>query len=144
MKLRVLAYLFLIVHLPIQAQTQNILINHMRTMGFIMDEIFARSSEPNDYPLAAQKTRELRQQLIEAAAHTPKKFSSLPEKQRNSATVEYHQMMARVIYLLAGLEKSLSEESQALPEGSYVGEKIRNQLHELSVLIGKAHKKFRE
>lgn len=118
--------------------------DHMRAMGYIIDEINARSTEPKSFKEAASKTRELRSHLVQAIALEPGKFATFKENELNAARREYHQALARVIYLSASLERVLETETDfETQSGSRVAD-IRNILHEMNVLVGKAHAKFRD
>jgi hypothetical protein len=116
---------------------------HMLAMGYLLDEIFARSDNPNDYKDAADKTRELRTHLTYAIAKIPITIERLPENQKDQAMIEYHQYLARAIYLTATLEQTLRGGEHAHIESGSVEEDIKNLLHEINVVVGEAHGKFR-
>lgn len=117
---------------------------HMRAMGYMLDEINSRSSEPPQFSQAAAKTRELRRALILSLALDPPKFATLNDKEQNFARVEYHQLLARVVYLSATLEKTLDADSDNQTQSGTRLADVRNLLHEINVLVGKAHRKFRD
>ena len=116
----------------------------MRSMGYMLDEINSRSSEPQNFSEAAIKTRELRRALILSLALDPPKFTTMNERDQNSARVEYHQLLARVIHLSATLEKTLDADSDSQTLSGTRLADVRNLLHEINVLVGKAHRRFRD
>ncbi|MGE0528079.1 MAG: hypothetical protein AB7G93_21525 [Bdellovibrionales bacterium] len=140
-------FLFLLVSfaaLPALAEQQLPLRDHMRAMGYLMDEIYSRAKEPITYKEAAQKTRELRGHLVESIALIPTKLITMREQARNSDLIEYHQLMARVIYLSATLEHTLSAGDDFHAQSATRQDDVRNLLHEINVLVGKAHRQFRD
>jgi hypothetical protein len=125
------------------AQTTS-LREHMRAMGYLLDEINSRSSEPLKFSEAAAKTRELRRGMIQSLAFDPPKFATMNERTANAARLEYHQFLARVIYLSATLERVMDADSDSQTQsGTRLGD-IRNILHEINVQVGRAHGKFRD
>lgn len=117
---------------------------HMRAMGYILDEVFSRADQSATYKEAAAKTRELRQHLIQSIALQPTKISSMREAQRNAAMIDYHQLMARVIYLSATLEHTFSAGDDFQATSNSRENDIRNLLHEINVIVGQAHRKYRD
>jgi len=117
--------------------------DHMRSMGRLLDEINARANEPINFSEAAAKSRELRRELVLSISIDPNKFLSMSEKEQRDARIEYHKLMARVIYLSATLEKTLEAEDDFGTQSGTRIEDVRNLLHEINVLVGKAHQKFR-
>ena len=118
--------------------------DHMRAMGYLLDEVFALSKETGSLVTAADKTRELRGHLVQSIAIFPGKFSAMRETERNSAAIEYHQLFARVIYLSATLERTLLAGQDFPFESGSKNEDVRNLLYEINVLVGQAHRKFRD
>lgn len=125
-------------------QTEMTLREHMYAMGYLIDEVFALSDQPENYVTVAEKTRELRGHLTKSVALLPENFTSLSDIERNSSTVEYHQMMARAIYLTASLEETLLASEHAQFQSGSKKEDVQNLLYEINVLIGKAHGRFRD
>lgn len=117
---------------------------HMRAMGYILDEVFSRANESKNYAEAAERTRQLRTHLVQSISLYPQKFSTLRELEKNAAVLEYHQLMARVIYLSASLEQTFAAGDEFHFVSGSRQDDIRNLLHEINVLIGKAHRKFRD
>ncbi|NJL24930.1 MAG: hypothetical protein HC902_06985 [Calothrix sp. SM1_5_4] len=64
--------------------------DHMRAMGYLMDEIFSRAKETKNYQEAAQKARDVRAHLVKAIALEPDKFRGMRETEKNAARIEYH------------------------------------------------------
>jgi len=145
MKILALAFVLAFAAMPVKSeQPQLSLREHMRAMGYQLDEIFARSQEPLKYSEAAVKTRELRGQLVKAIALIPSKFETLREREKNAAIAEYHQFTARVIYLSATLEQTFLLPDDLQTASGSREKDIRNLLHEINVVVGKAHSKFRD
>lgn len=130
--------------LPAMAQTAPTLREKMRAMGYLLDDINSRADQVPDYHAAAAKTRELRDYLIQSLPMDPGKFASLNERERNAARVEYHQLLARVIYLSATLEKTFDSADDFQTQSGSRRDDVRNLLHEINVLVGKAHGRFRD
>ena len=129
---------------PTFAEPPQTLGQHMRAMGYLLDEVFARSEKSVEYLEAADKVRELRDHLVDSIALRPAKFAQMNEAQRNAALIEYHQLMARVIYLTATLEHTLTVGNDLEAESGSRKKDIINLLHEINVLAGKAHRMFRD
>ncbi len=143
MKQLLIALLLTVASTNAVAQTSS-LREHMRAMGYMLDEINSRSSEPQNFSEAAAKTRQLRHALIQSLALDPPKFAAMNEKEQNAARVEYHQLLARVVHLSATLEKTLDADSDSQTQSGTRLADVRNLLHEINVLVGKAHRKFRD
>ena len=130
--------------LPAAAQTAPTLRDRMRAMGYLLDDINSKADQVPDYHAAAAKTRELREHLIQSLPIDPGKFGNLNEREKNAARLEYHQLLARVIYLSATLEKTLDAADDFQTQSGSRRNDVRNLLHEINVLVGKAHGRFRD
>lgn len=130
--------------LPAAAQASSSLRDHMRAMGYLLDDINSRADQIPDYHTAAAKTRELRDHLIQSLPMDPAKFANLNEREKNAARLEYHQLFARVIYLSATLEKTFDSADDFQAQSGSRRDDVRNLLHEINVLVGKAHGRFRD
>jgi hypothetical protein len=122
-------------------ETQTTLRGHMAAMSYILDEVWAKAADPKDYPLAADKVRELRGHLAASIGYKPPKLETLPTTERRLAEIEYHQISARVIFLLGTLEQTLLKET--VTQGPSRETAIRQLLSEISTAIGRGHGKFR-
>jgi hypothetical protein len=115
----------------------------MRSMSYLMDEIFTKTEDAKDFPEGGRLTRDLRHHLIQSLALTPGKLANQSETEKNMGMIEFHQLLSRVIYLSASLERAFSAEEYE-PESSSRQEDIKNLLHEINVISGRAHRLFRE
>ncbi len=145
MKSLLLAF-FTLVSVSSHAQTEApelSLREHMQAMAMLLDEVFARSNSNEDFAEAAVKVRELRSHLVRAIAQEPGKAMSLTDPERFAMMAEFHQYLSRVIYLSCSLEQALVGGDTYFPESGSRQDDIRNILHDISVVVGKAHQKFR-
>lgn len=130
--------------MSVHGQAAELLSDHMRAMSYLMDDIFTRTGDSRDYPEGGRKTRELRQHLIQALALTPRKLANLSEGDKNAKMIEFHQLMARVIYLSASLERAFDAVDGYEPESRSRKDDIKNLLHEINAVSGQAHKHFQD
>lgn len=116
--------------------------SHMTKMGVLLDEIWSLSATPDLYPQAADKVSELRGHLIKVIALLPPKVEAMEPKQRRLSTIEYHQFVARVIFLSSSLENALLGVGTPTSGESFERD-VQNLMREISTAVGNAHIKFR-
>ncbi|MGE4132548.1 MAG: hypothetical protein AB7F86_12970 [Bdellovibrionales bacterium] len=117
--------------------------NHMYQMGYLMDEIWVKATDPTKHVEAAEKVSELRGHLTKAIGLMPPKVQAMTNKvDQRLAMIEYHQLLSRVIYLSASLENTLLRPNLE-PTSQSKEKDIQNLLKEISVIVGRGHAKFR-
>ncbi len=115
---------------------------HMAAMGYILDSIWVAANDQQTYQTAADKTAELREHLTQAIALTPNSIATMEPRQRRTAVIDYHQLMARTIHLTASLEQAFSQSGPDPVSGSRQQD-IQNLLREISVVVGRGHGRYR-
>ncbi len=116
--------------------------SHMTRMGVLLDEIWSLSATPDLYPQAADKVSELRGHLVKVISLLPPKVEAMEPKQRRLATIEFHQFVARVIFLTSSLENALLGVGTPTSGQSFERD-VENLMREISTAVGNAHIKFR-
>ena len=125
-----------------KAEKLQSLAEHMRSIESQMVEIQGFVGEYPDYPLASVATRSLRGHLVLSVSLVPAKLMEVGVVERNFGLIEFHQLMARIIYLAGTLESALSDpnyESESISREN----DVQNILREISKLMTVAHDKFR-
>lgn len=116
---------------------------HMQAMGYLLDAIWVDSADVKTYPQAADKTAELRDHLTKVISLVPGKIQGMQIKQKRAALIDFHQLVARTIYLSATLEQTLSQPDLDPVSGSRERD-VQNLLKEISVVVGRGHGRYRD
>ncbi len=126
-----------------KAEPLNELAAHMRAMSSNLEITKVKSSETTTWSEAAAGSRELRTHVIGALGLVPEVIKSMTEVDQRRAMLEYHQLMARLIYMSASLEDAFTagQEYQSISVSREMD--IQNLFHEIDKLMSYAHDRYR-
>ena len=142
MKTLILSLALLVLPMAGSADEGRELRDHMGKLGLLWDDVWVKANSQKTWDQAADRVAEMRAELIQAIRHLPFKIVVMPEKERRMAEIDFHQHMARAIYLLSSLEQTLIS-PDVQPQSQSREQDVKNLLHEVSVVVGRAHAKFR-